>query len=54
MYRNTQTCSVIGRDISEIVYCMTNVIKLIVEEAYILKPDQEKAFNKVSHYFLFS
>ncbi|CAC5393059.1 unnamed protein product [Mytilus coruscus] len=54
---NTQTCSVIGRDISDTVCSITNVIDLIDEEeleTYILKTDQEKAFDRVSHDFLFS
>ncbi|CAC5368678.1 unnamed protein product [Mytilus coruscus] len=54
---NTQTCSVIGRDISDTVCSIINVIDLIDEEelqAYILKTDQEKAFDRVSHEFLFS
>ncbi|CAC5424223.1 unnamed protein product [Mytilus coruscus] len=46
---NTQTCSVIGRDISDTVCSIINVIDLIDEEeleAYILKTDQEKAFDR--------
>lgn len=52
-----QTCSVPGRDIAENVASIRDVIDYVNEEnisAYILKIDSEKAFDRVSHDYLFN
>ena len=51
-----QTCAVPGRDITDNVLIMDHVIKYVNKndgEGYILKIDQEKAFDRVSHEYLF-
>lgn len=52
----SQTSCVVGRDISDTVASLRDIIDLIEEEqyeGYILKIDQEKAFDRVSHLYLF-
>lgn len=52
-----QTCSVPGRDISDNVASVRDIIDYCEEEniqAYILKLDSEKAFDRVSHQYLFN
>lgn len=51
-----QTCSVPGRDISENIAAVRDIIDYSLSEnihAYILKIDSEKAFDRVSHDYLF-
>lgn len=50
-----QTCSVPGRDISDNIASVRDIIHYCDEEkiqAYILKLDSEKAFDRVSHQYL--
>ncbi|CAC5367732.1 unnamed protein product [Mytilus coruscus] len=52
---NDQTCCIIGRDISNNIANVRDVIELIEKdelEGYIMKIDQEKAFDRVSHKYL--
>lgn len=51
-----QTSSVPGRDISENIASIRDIIDYAIEEdipAYILKIDSEKAFDRISHDYLF-
>ena len=51
-----QTCCIIGRDISNNIANVRDIIDLIENdnlEGYILKMDQEKAFDRVSHRYIF-
>lgn len=53
---SSQTSCIVGRDISDNVASVRDVIDLIEDEkteGYILKIDQEKAFDRVSHLYLF-
>lgn len=50
-----QTCCIMGRDISNNVANVRDIIELIERdnlEGYIIKIDQEKAFDRVSHAYL--
>ena len=50
-----QTCCVPGRDIADNIMSIRDVIDLISlnnKEGYIVKIDQEKAFDRVSHNFI--
>ncbi|CAG2242715.1 unnamed protein product [Mytilus edulis] len=52
---NDQTCCIIGRDISNNIANVRDIIELIEKdelEGYIMKLDQEKAFDRVSHKYL--
>jgi len=52
-----QTCSVPGRDISDNIASVRDIIEYCYKEntlAYILKLDSEKAFDRVSHEYLFN
>lgn len=52
-----QTCSVPGRDISDTIASIRDIIEYTKSEnvsAYILKIDSEKAFDRVSHEYLFN
>jgi len=52
----SQTSCIIGRDISDTVASIRDVITMVEHddmEGFILKIDQEKAFDKVSHKYLF-
>jgi hypothetical protein len=51
-----QTCCIMGRDISNNIANVRDIIELIERdnlEGYIIKIDQEKAFDRVSHAYLF-
>lgn len=53
---NEQTCCVMGRDISENICGIRDIIDMAEREeieGYILKLDQEKAFDRISHQYLF-
>ena len=52
-----QTCCIVGRDIADTLASIRDIIEfLLVEmvkmEGYILRIDQEKAFDRVSHEYL--
>lgn len=50
-----QTCCILGRDISNNIANVRDVIDLVEQdnlEGYIVKIDQEKAFDRVSHVYL--
>lgn len=52
----TQTSCVLGKDISDTIASVRDVISMVENnntEGYILKLDQEKAFDRVSHAYLF-
>ena len=52
----TQTCCIIGRDIADTLVSIRDVIYMVEMdnlEGYIIKIDQEKAFDRVSHDYLF-
>lgn len=52
-----QTCCIIGRDIADTIASIRDVIDLVEQdnlEGYIVKIDQQKAFDRVSHKYLFS
>lgn len=52
---SSQTCCISGRDISDTIASIRDIIELTDEEeldCYILKMDQEKAFDRVSHTYL--
>jgi len=52
-----QTCSIPGRDISDTIASIRDIIDYSYEEdisAYIIKIDSEKAFDRVSHEYLFN
>ncbi|CAG2225931.1 unnamed protein product [Mytilus edulis] len=51
-----QTCCIIGRDISNNIANVRDIITLVENdelEGYIVKIDQEKAFDRESHEFIF-
>ena len=51
-----QTCSVPGRDISDNVLAMRDLVDFIEEKnlgGFLVKIDQEKAFDRVNHEYLF-
>jgi len=50
-----QTCSVIGRDISDNISSVRDIINMVEQEkieGYLVKIDQEKAFDRISHQYL--
>ena len=50
-----QTCCIVGRDIADTLASIRDIIDLVEMdnmEGYILKIDQEKAFDRVSHEYL--
>ena len=50
-----QSCCIMGRDIADTICSIRDVIELCDNEqieGYLLKLDQEKAFDRVSHFFL--
>lgn len=52
-----QTCCVPGRDISDTVLSVHTIIEYIEDEqleGFVLKIDQRKAFDKISHSYLFT
>ena len=52
-----QTCCIIGRDISNNIANVRDVITLVESdelEGYVIKIDQEKAFDRVSHQYIFN
>ena len=52
----TQTCCIIGRDIADTTASIRDLIEIIENdnlEGYLIKIDQEKAFDKVDHDYLF-
>lgn len=52
-----QTCCIPGRDIADAIASIRDIIDIIESEGlegYIVKMDQEKAFDKVSHTYLIS
>ncbi|CAC5423430.1 unnamed protein product [Mytilus coruscus] len=51
-----QTCCILGRDIADTTSSIRDLIEIIENddlEAYLIKVDQEKAFDKVDHDYLF-
>ena len=51
-----QTCSVPGRDIADNIIAIRDVIDIVDdrnEEGYLIAVDMEKAFDRVSHQFIF-
>ena len=53
---NSQTCCILGRDIADTTSSIRDLIEIIENdnlEAYLIKVDQEKAFDKVDHDYLF-
>lgn len=52
-----QTCCVVGRDISDNIASIRDVIDMVEDngsEGYIINVDQMKAFDRVSHEYLFT
>lgn len=52
---NSQTCCIPGRDIADTIASIRDVINLVEDEnieGYIVKFDQEKAFDRVCHTYL--
>lgn len=51
-----QSCCILGRDIADSISSVRDIIDLVEKdinlEGYILKIDQEKAFDRVSHSYL--
>lgn len=50
-----QTSCIIGRDISDTIVCVNDIIDIAEREqieGYLIKIDQEKAFDRVSHKYL--
>ena len=51
-----QTCCILGRDIADTTASLRDIIELIEKddlEGYLIKIDQEKAFDRVDHKYLF-
>lgn len=54
---STQTCCIVGKDISDTIVTVRDIIDYVEMddlECYMLKLDQEKAFDRVCHDYLFS
>lgn len=52
---NDQTCCIVGRDIADTLVSIRDIIEMVEMdqmEGYIVKIDQEKAFDRVSHEYL--
>ena len=52
-----QTCCIVGRDISNSIANVRDLITLVENdnlEGYIIKADQEKAFDRLSHEYMFT
>jgi hypothetical protein len=52
-----QTCCIVGRDISNSIANVRDLITLVENdnlEGYIIKADQEKAFDRLSHEYMFN
>lgn len=52
----SQTCCIIGKDIADTLVSVRYIIDLVEIDkldGYIVKIDQEKAFDRVSHDYLF-
>lgn len=52
----SQTCCIMGRDIADTTSSIRDLIEIVEKdnlEAYLIKVDQEKAFDRVDHEYLF-
>jgi hypothetical protein len=52
-----QICCIVGRDISNSIANVRELITLVENdnlEGYIIKADQEKAFDRLSHEYMFN